>query len=230
MSKGKQFLKEEYLPGALFIKTSFKRDREELVTRFSEYTPEYLAGFETQISSVKQIQQSLVLTEVQKQATVNLYMRANSVNVEFNFLVRYFKKCDFDTKILSQVKRNLTAHNIEGAVDKISAVIQFIEANKDTLVTKGMATDFLTTLVADRDYLEAQNMLQNEVKNQVGALYTANKVEYDKLYGYIASIANDGKVMYKGTPKAKEYTIMNIIERMRSGNSGGSATPDAPSA
>ena len=128
------------------------------------------------------------------------------------------------------MKRNLTAHNIEGAVDKISGVIQFIEANKDALVAKGMAADFVTTLVADRDYLEAQNLLQNEVKNQVGILYTANKAEYDKLYGYIASIANDGKVMYKGTPKAKEYTIMNIIGRMRSGNTGGEGTPDAPSA
>jgi hypothetical protein len=91
MSNGKQFLKEEYLPGALFIKTSFKRDREELATRFSEYTPEYLVGFEEQISTVKQIQQALVLSEVQKQATVNLYERATSVNIEFNFLVRYFK-------------------------------------------------------------------------------------------------------------------------------------------
>lgn len=222
MSDKKKFLKEEYLPGALFIKTSFKRDREELVTRFSEYTPEYLAGFETQISSVKQIQQSLVLSEVQKQATVNLYMRANSVNVEFNFLVRYFKKCDFDTKILSQVKRNLTAHNIEGANDKIAAVIQFIDANSAALVAKGMAEDFTDTLAADRDYLEQQNVLQNQVKNQISVLYNANKVEYDALYGYVSEIANDGKIMYKGTPKEKEYTITRIIERMRSGNVGGS--------
>ena len=40
-------------------------------------------------------------------------------------------------------------------------------------------------------------------KNQVSALYTANKAEYDALYVYIAEIANDGKIMYKGTPKEK---------------------------
>ena len=90
-----------------------------------------------------------------------------------------------------------------------------------------MAADYVAELAADRDYLEAQNVLQNEVKNQVSILYNANKAEYDRLYKYISTIANDGKIFYKGTPKAKEYTIVKIIERMRSGNSGGSETPAA---
>lgn len=225
MSNNKKFLKEEYLPGALFIKTSFKRDREELFSRFSVYTPEYLVAFETQIAKVKAIQQALVLTEEQKRATANLYLKSASVNVEFNFLVSYFKKCGFDTTILSQVKRNLDVHNIEGANDKIAAVIQFIDANVGALVGKGMAANFTETLAADRDYLEAQNVLQNEVRNQVLGLYNANKGEYDRLYDYVAEIANDGKIMYAKTPKAKEYTITKIIERMRSGNAGGSDVP-----
>jgi hypothetical protein len=225
MSKGKQFLKEEYLPGALFIKTSFIRDRQELVTRFAEYTPEYLVGFEAQITTVKQIQGALVLTEAQKQATVNLYLKADSVNVEFNFLSSYFKKCNLDTKILSQVKKDLTVRNIEGANAKITGVIQLIEVNAAALISKGMGANFAVALAADRDYLEQMNVLQNQVKNQVSDLYTTNKAEYDALYGYIAEIANDGKIMYKGTPKANEYTITKIIERMRSSNVGGGDAP-----
>lgn len=220
MSKVYSFLKEEYLPGALFIKASFKRDREELASRFSGYTPDYLVGFETQITKVKQIQQTLVLTAAQKQATVNLYLGADRVNVEFNFLSSYFKKCGFDTKILSAVKKDLTTHNIEGAIAKIASVIQLIDANKDVLTAKGMAADFSSALATDRDYLEQENVLQNEVKNQIGALYIANKAAYDALYAYISEIAADGKIMYAKTPKAKEYTIAKIIERMRSGNSG----------
>jgi sulfur transfer complex TusBCD TusB component (DsrH family) len=227
MSKGKQFLQEEYLPGALFIKTSFIRDRAEMVTRFAEYTPEYLVGFEAQITAVKQIQGALMLTEAQKQATANLYLKADSVNVEFNFVSSYFKKCKLDTKILSQVKKDLTARNIEGAIDKIATVIQMVAVNAAALMSKGMAANFAETLAADRDYLELQNALQNQVKNQVSDLYTANKAEYDALYEYIAEIANDGKIMYKGTPKAKEYTITKIIERMRSVNAGGGDAPDA---
>jgi hypothetical protein len=170
MSKEKQFLKEEYLPGALFIKTSFVRDRAELVTRFAEYTPEYVVGFEDQIATVKHIQGALVLTEEQKKATVNLYMRANSVNFEFNFLSSYFKKCSLDTKILSQVKKDLTTHNIEGATAKIATVIQLIEVNAAALISKGMAANFTETLAADSDYLEQMNVLQNEVKNKVSDL------------------------------------------------------------
>ncbi len=225
MSKGKQFLQEEYLPGALFIKTSFIRDREELVTRFAEYTPEYLVGFESQITTVKQIQGALVLTEAQKQATANLYLKADSVNVEFNFLSSYFKKCNLETKILSQVKKDLTARNIEGAIAKIAGVVELIEINAAALISKGMAANFAVTLTADRDYLEVQNVLQNEVKNKVSDLYIVNKAEYDALYDYVAEIANDGKIMYKGTPKAKEYTITKIIERMRSGNGGAGDVP-----
>ncbi|WP_310559994.1 hypothetical protein [Flavobacterium sp.] len=229
MSKEYSFLKEEYVPGALFIKTSFIRDREELVTRFAEYTPEYVVGYEAQISTVKEIQRTLVLTDEQKQATVNLYRKADSLNVEFNFVASYFKKCTLDTKILSEVKKDLTRRNIEGATDKIASIIQLIEANAIALISKGMAANFGSTLAADRDYLEQQNVLQNQVKNKVSDLYTANKAEYDALYDYIAEIANDGKIMYKGTPKAKEYTIGKIIERMRSGNGGASdaATPTA---
>ena len=228
MSSAKQFLREEYVPGALFIRTSFKRDRNEFLVRFSEYTPDYLVAFETQIDKVKHIEKALVLTDAQKMATSNLYIRAGEVNNEFNFLSRYFDKCGFDVKPLSKVKRDLTSSNIEGAVDKIGGVIQFVNANTAALVDKGMAADFVATLEADSDYLLAQNVLQNEVKNQVSGLYNANKVEYDKLYDFISAIANDGKVMYKGTPKAKEYTIVNIIERMRSGNSGGGDANASP--
>jgi len=225
MSSAKQLLKEEFVPAALMIKTSFKRDREELVVKFFDYTPDFLVGFEKQIEKVKTVQQVLVLTEAQKKATSNLYLKAKDVNNEFNFLVSYFKKCDLDTKPLSKVKRDLSILNIEGAVDKINGVIQLIEVNKDVLVTKGMAADYTVELAADRDYLEAQNVLQNEVKNQVSILYNANKAEYDRLYKYISSIANDGKIFYKGKTKAKEYTIVKIIERMRSGNAGGTETP-----
>ncbi len=225
MSSAKHFLKEEYVPGALFIKTSFIRDREELVTRFAEYTPEYLVGFEEQITTVKQIQRTMVLTDEQKQATVNLYLKADSLNVEFNFVTSYFKKCKLDTKILSALKKDLTSRNIEGATDKIASIIQLIGVNKAALVSKGMAANFVETLAADMDYLEQQNVLQNEVENKVSDLYAVNKAEYDALYAYIAEIAADGKIMYKGTPKAKEYTIGKIIERLRSGNSGGA--PDA---
>ena len=55
MSNARQLLKEEFVPAALFIKTSFKRDREELVVKFFDYTPDYLVGLEKQIEKVKTV-------------------------------------------------------------------------------------------------------------------------------------------------------------------------------
>jgi hypothetical protein len=44
---------------------------------------------------------------------------------------------------------------------------------------------------------------------------------YDALYDYIKTVANAGKIMYKGKTKVVEYTISKIIARLRSSNDGG---------
>jgi len=231
MSKEYSLLIEEYVPAALFLHTSFKRDREELFGRFSIYTPDYLVGFEKQIEKVKNVEKAIVLTTEQKEATNNLYVKADAVNVEFNFLSRYFKKAKLDTKEITLAKKDLNSRNIEGATFKISGIIQLIVANKDVLVSKGMAADYVNKLQDENDFLTNTNVLQNDIKINIGKLYTANKTEYDKLYEYISEITADGKVMYARTNTAKEYTISKIIERLRSPNKGGGGDkPAAPSA
>ena len=117
-------------------------------------------------------------------------------------------------KSLSCTKRSIGIHNV---------FVVFVTTKSGDFAERHGTIEHLEEL----GYLEQENVLQNEVKNQIGALYTENKAEYDALYDYISEIAADGKIMYAKTPKAKEYTIAKIIERMRSGNTGGidAATP-----
>lgn len=58
--------------------------------------------------------------------------------------------------------------------------------------------------------------------NTLKVLHDANKGIYKELYDYISTIAEAGKIKYKGTVLADQYTISKIIDRMRSSNQGGS--------
>ena len=224
---GKVRLKiEEYSPIAGFLKNSFAVDRPALSVRFAKFTPQFEADFNAQQLVVKDLDSTLVLTQEQKDVTALLYSKADEVNVELNFLSFYFRDAGLDSKMITKIKSNLEAKNIEGACLKIKDIIQYITANHVVLESKGMAATYPAELAADRLFLEDKNEVQNTVKNAVKDLYDANRVAYDNLYTYISTICDAGKIMYKGQVKADQYTITKLIKRMRSGNSGG-GTPAA---
>ncbi|MEO8517397.1 MAG: hypothetical protein ABI426_11655, partial [Flavobacterium sp.] len=137
MSKGAKLRMEEYVPAGTFLKTSFVRDRAELVTRFSEFTAEFENEFETQLNTVSQLEQTLKLTKDQKRITANLYEASDALSKELNFLSFYFKRAELETDILVQVKSDLRTRNIEGACYKMSGLVQYVAENEDILVTKG---------------------------------------------------------------------------------------------
>jgi len=224
MSSERKLLVEEYVPAGRFLINSFTRDRAELVGRFAEFTPAYLTAYSNKIEEVKTLEKTIVLTKAQQQATIDLYTAANTLNNDLNFVSFYFKRAKLDTKQITKLKADLAKRNIEGACDKIIGVQQYIVANRAALESKGMATGFPAALLVTKATLETKNELQNTVRNQKKTLYDNNKVVYDALYDYIITVANAGKIMYKGKSKVVEYTLSKIIARMRSSNDGGDET------
>jgi len=67
--------------------------------------------------------------------------------------------------MLTKLKADLTKHNIEGACDKITAVIQYIATQQQVLESKGMSASYPATLETTRTALETKNELQNSVRN-----------------------------------------------------------------
>ena len=220
MSKGFALRMEEYVPTGTFLKTSFTKDRAELVTRFAEFTLEYEAAFIAQVTKVAKLEQTLKLTEKQKKVTEALYEKADLVNKEFNFLSFYFKRANLDSSILTDVKNYLDSKNIEGACFKMESLLQYVAENETVLISKGMAAGFVATLETDIEDLSAKNELQNDVMNIKGQLHRDNASEYKKLYTYISTIAAAGKIMYDGDGKAGEYTLSKVLSRMRIIKSG----------
>ena len=216
---------EEYYPASGFLQASFDRDRAELVGRFSVFTPVYQTKFNDKKLEVQLLEQGVVLTDDQKNATADLYAAAGTLNNELNFLVFYFKQAGLDNSMITKVKKDLNRDNIEGACLKLEGLIQFIIDKQALLVSKGMAATFPTELAATRDLLVAKNELQNLKQNQLKQLHSDNNVVYKELYKYITTICGAGKIMYKGQVKVDEYTIAKLIRRMRSANEGGDVRP-----
>lgn len=210
---------EEYLPTGSFLETSFSRDRAELESDFSEFTPGYLAEFQNQLAVVSRLEDSLVLTQEQKGVTQSLYVAKDAMNKELNILSFHFKRAKLDTKMISKAKKDLSTGDVEGANLKLKAIIQMIDSKTQDLESKGMKAGYNIALATKNKDLLDKNVLQNKLMDARGQLAENNLAVYKTLYKYISTIAQAGKIIYDGQGKRDEYVISKLISRMRS--SGG---------
>lgn len=211
---------EEYAPLGDFIMASFVRDQPKIVVKFPKFNEDFLTGFQGKLAEVKVLESTLELTEEQKKATVELYAEADVVNKELNFLNSYFRDAELPTDAVSDLKKNLSRGNIEGALLEMNDVKQYVEAHLEALVEEGMDAGFPAELEAHRVSMAAKNALQNSVLNARKTLVDDNVKEYKKLYSYISKVAEKGKLVFAGTVVEEEYTISKLIQKMRAPKRG----------
>ena len=216
---------EEYAPLGDFLMTSFVRDQAAIEVRFPKLNAGYVAAFQAKLVVVKALEGSLKLTIDQKKATATLYAEAEVVNKELNFLSSYFRDAGLPTDAISELKKNLTRGNIEGALLEMKDVKDFVIANQPALEAEGMDAGYPATLEAHRVSLSDKNELQNSVLNARKTLVDANKGDYKALYAYISSVAKKGKLIFDGTVVEDEYNLTKIVSRMRAPKKSGGDTP-----
>jgi hypothetical protein len=212
---------EEYAPLGDFLMKSFIRDQAGIEVRFSKLNASYLVAFENQLEVVKGLEGTLKLTEDQKSATAELYAEADVVNKDLNFLSSYFRDAGLPTEAITQLKKSLTKSNIEGALLEMNNVKQYVEAHQAALEAEGMSAGYPSELEGHRESMAAKNTLQNTVLNTRKQLVDANKADYKKLYTFIKTVAEKGKLVFKGTVVEDEYTITKLIGKMRAPKKGG---------
>ncbi len=206
---------EEYAPLGDFLRVSFVRDQAAIEVRFKKLDAVYLAAFDGQLEVVKKLEGTLKLTEDQKKATAELYAEADVVNKDLNFLSSYFKDAGLPTGAISSLKKSLKSGNIEGALLEMKDLRQYVIANQAALVDEGMDAGYELELKGHIDSMEALNTLQNSVLNARKQLVDANLTDYKKLYEFISTIAEKGKLVFKGTVVEDEYNITKLVGRMR---------------
>lgn len=208
--------KEEYTALADFVMTSFIRDQSQIMLRFPKLNETFLADFNAKLEEVKTLESVLVLTEEQKKTTTTLNQAADSLNNELNFLISYSNDADLNSEAISNLKKDLTKGNIEGAVFKIEGVKQYVQAHNAILEEQGMAADFAAQLEAYKTKLQSQNVLQYQLMNSRKSLTKVNIDQYKALYAYVVKILNAGKLIFNGTIIKQEYTLSKVVGKLRS--------------
>lgn len=206
---------EEYVPLAEFIMVPFERDQRQIEAKFPKLNGPFLEAFRSKIDFVKDLESSLVLTTEQSRVTDELYAEAAAFNKEVNYLSSYFKGAGLPTVSITKMKDFFFSRNIEGGLLELKAVKQLARANKAALVDEGIETEYPDKMDAAYDSMLAKNVMQNTIMNNRETLVRNNRADYDALYDYIATVAAKGKIVFDGTGFEDEYTISDIIKRMR---------------
>ena len=124
------------------------------------------------------------------------------------------------TASITKMKDFLFSRNIEGALLELKAVKQLARANETALKAEGMDADYPDKMDAAYTSMSEKNVMQNTIMNDRETLVRNNRADYDALYDYIATVAEKGKIVFDGTGFEDEYTISDIIKRMRAPKRG----------
>ena len=216
---------EEYAPLGDFLMKSFVRDHAAIEVRFPKLDSGYVTAFQNKLADIKKLEGTFKLGVAQKQSTVALYAEADAVNKELNFLSSYFKDAGLPTDAITHLKRSLSTGNIEGALLELKDVRQYVAAHQAELEAEGMAPEYPDAMEAHRVSMERKNALQNSVLDTRKQLVDANKAEYKALYDYIKTVAEKGKLIFKGTVYEDQYNLTKMIARMRAPKQGGGKKP-----
>jgi len=188
------------------------------MVRYPKLNAGFFTTFKAKLQQLKTVETADVVTAEQRKATAALYKEATELNEELTFLSDYFESAGIDNAIISRLKKDLRTYNVEGAIAKIESVLQLITPNAEALIEEGMAANFHDTLTQHKVSLAALNSQQNQHMNSKKGVFEASGAVYEELYEYIATIADAGKKVFKGKAAADEYTIRQIIQRMRAAN------------
>ena len=210
-----QLRREEYTALGDFMLPSFVRDQATIVAMFPKFDTAFLTAFTTKLDFVKQLERSVVKTEEQKKVTISLYEDSTALNLELTVLSNYAADAGVNTTPISALKNDLRNRNIEGAIEKIAGVKQYVIQNQPELEAEGMNASFITRLDDYSSKISTKNALQNEYMNSLKQLTENNGKQYDELYSFMVKIANKGKLVFKDNVIKDEYSIRKNISRMR---------------
>ncbi|WP_293896251.1 hypothetical protein [Flavobacterium sp.] len=219
---------EEYTPLGDIILANFNRDVDAIKARYPKLNETFKESFSTKLEAIKIQEKKYVITQQQIAITKSLYEESDVLVQELIFLKDYIKDAGLDNTLVTALIHDLRSHNIEGAVDKIQTLKQYIQANQTPIEEEGMATTFPDALAAHKDSLAKKNKDQKITMDSGAVLTGNNNSQYTNLYNDIIKIADKAKKVFKNTPFEDQYVISKIIKSMRSSKKAGGTNPPPP--
>lgn len=207
---------EEFVPVADMLIASFERDQAQLEAENELFSETFLNAFKAHTETVRQQEKADVLLIQQKTATNELYQLADDLRQPLKLFNIVVEKAGLPTTIVQDTLSNLRTRNMEGMLVNLKALNQVVNNNIELLSSKAMKANFPDLLEQKFDEITIKSNLQSKIMQKRQLLTDANLGSYNKLYNeYIADVCKIGKIVYQGQAKAKEYTVSNLIKKLR---------------
>ena len=215
----------------LALKESFTRDQAEFQTYYKSMDAEFLSGLDAAIAGVQAVHSASTGMPEQKDASARVYELQDKLYRSSLFMKDYVKDAGLDTAPASAAVKALRDTDTEAAVKAVRQAVSYYTPMAAQL--KDMPDGFAETFIADATELERLNNEQNTAMNFRVNLTDENRAKYDALDEFISKIGNAGRRIFKGTPKANEYTVSHLLGRIRApqrpaGDTGDVAVNPAP--
>lgn len=207
---------EEIVPLADMLITSFERDQAIFQTENVGYSLPFLQEFKAQTELVRQLERADTLLIQQKMTTRELYQLADELYQPLKVFGIVVNKSGLPTNIVQETIFNLKKRNIEGALVNLKALNQVVNENAELLTGKAMKSNFPDLLETKFEEITIKSNLQSKIMQQRQLRTNANVESYNKLYNdYILDVCKMGKILFYKSPKVKEYTISNLVKKLR---------------
>lgn len=207
---------EEIVPLADMLIASFERDQATFQAENVGYSVPFLNQFKAQTESVRQLERADTLLIQQKTITRELYQLADELYQPLKVFGIVVDKSGLPTTIVQETISNLRNRNFEGALVNLKALNQVVNSNAELLTNKAMKANFPDLLETKFEEITIKSNLQTRIMQQRQLLTNNNVESYNKLYNdYIMDICKMGKVIFKKSPKVKEYTITELVKKLR---------------
>lgn len=204
---------EEYPLVGMALSTSFERDKALFAEHYKSMDETYLKTFNTHIDAVKKLHSTASGLAAQKEATAKVYDLQKDLLRRAMFLKDYATYANADTKAATAATKTLRKSDTEAAIKHLRQAVVFYTPLAGQLTD--MPEAFLEKIAQDTDQLETLNNEQNTAINFRTGLTAENRETYNVLDATFSKICNAGKRLFRGTPKADEYTLSKILKRIR---------------
>lgn len=216
----------EYPLVGLAMRESFVRDQAEFQTYYKSMGEEFLNEFDKAIAGVQGVHSTSTGMYEQKDASARVYELQEDLYRKTMFMKDYVNHAGLDVKPVNEAIKSLRKSDTEAAVKAVRQAVVYYQPFAEQLTD--MPDGFADSMATDADALKARNNEQNTAMNFRTNLTAENRAKYVALDKIIKKVSNAGKRIYKGTPKANEYTVSHLLSRIRTSQrpAGEAPAPD----
>jgi len=216
--------KDEELPVICgYTAYSFERDLPDFTAFSSNFSDEYLAGFNTRIKLVEELANPRLITVELKGITKELYGAMDSLIDPINRVAGYMKLAKSEIRItekdfgLTLLRQKAKSKDAEGVLQNIRIVNANLDKHKEVLLKHGLTDELINHFSTVAKTVATNNQKQYEILSQRSVIVQANMKVFNELAAQFNEICNVGKILYKrkDTLKLKEYTFTELKKRVR---------------